>query len=131
LLTLGVAPAGFFAFLRLPAAPLPQVDYPTITVAANLPGASPTTMATTMATPLEGHFGIVADVIGMRSESTVGITCITLQFSLKVSTAASTARRATCRRRSTQRAPTADEPPPEPLIIIEGQPGRRTGRGGR
>jgi multidrug efflux pump len=82
LLTLGVALAGFFAFLRLPVAPLPQVDYPTITVTANMPGASPATMAATVATPLERHLGIVADVIGMSSESTVGITRITLQFSL-------------------------------------------------
>src|SRR5215468_2156830 len=82
LLTIAVALAGFFAFLRLPVAPLPQVDYPTITVTANLPGASPATMAATVATPLERHLGIVADVIGMSSESTVGVTRITLQFSL-------------------------------------------------
>src|SRR5215471_17682955 len=82
LLTLGVALAGFFAFLRLPVAPLPQVDYPTITVTANLPGASPATMAATVATPLERHLGIVANVIGMSSESTVGVTRVTLQFSL-------------------------------------------------
>jgi len=82
LLTIGVALAGFFAFLRLPVAPLPQVDYPTITVSANMPGASPATMAATVATPLERHLGIIADVTGMSSESTVGITRITLQFSL-------------------------------------------------
>ena len=82
LLTIGVALAGFFAFLRLPVAPLPPVDYPTITVNANLPGASPATMAATVATPLERHLGIIADVTGMSSESTVGITRITLQFSL-------------------------------------------------
>ena len=50
LLTIGVALAGFFAFLRLPVAPLPQVDYPTITVSASMPGASPATMAATVAT---------------------------------------------------------------------------------
>ena len=61
LLTIGVALAGFFAFLRLPAAPLPQVDYPTITVSASMPGASPATMAATVATPLERHLGIIAD----------------------------------------------------------------------
>jgi len=106
LLTLGVALAGFFAFLRLPVAPLPQVDYPTITVTANMPGASPATMAATVATPLERHLGIVADVIGMSSESTVGITRITLQFSLNRSLdgaardvqAAINAARPTCRR---------------------------------
>ena len=82
LLTIGVALAGFFAFLRLPVAPLPQVDYPTITVSASMPGASPATMAATVATPLERHLGVIADVAEMSSESTVGRTNITLQFSL-------------------------------------------------
>jgi multidrug efflux pump len=82
LLTIGVALAGFFAFLRLPVAPLPQVDYPTITVNANMPGASPATMAATVATPLERHLGIIADVTEMSSESAVGVTRITLQFTL-------------------------------------------------
>jgi len=82
LLTFAVALAGFFAFLKLPVAPLPQVDYPTITVSANMPGASPATMAATVATPLERHLGIIANVVGITSESSVGITRITLQFSL-------------------------------------------------
>jgi len=82
LLTIGVALAGFFAFLRLPVAPLPQVDYPTITVNANMPGASPATMAATVATPLERHLGIIADVTAMSSESSTGTTRITLQFGL-------------------------------------------------
>jgi len=82
LLTIAVALAGFFAFLKLPVAPLPQIDYPTITVVANMPGASPATMAATVATPLERHLGIIADVVGMSSESMVGITRITLQFGL-------------------------------------------------
>jgi multidrug efflux pump len=82
LLTIGVALAGFFAFLRLPVAPLPQVDYPTITVNANMPGASPATMAATVATPLERHLGIIADVAAMSSESSTGTTRITLQFGL-------------------------------------------------
>jgi multidrug efflux pump len=82
LLTIAVVLAGFFAFLKLPVAPLPQVDYPTITVSANMPGASPATMAATVATPLERHLGIIANVVGMSSESSVGITRITLQFSL-------------------------------------------------
>src|SRR5499427_2698221 len=82
LLTFAVVLAGFFAFLKLPVAPLPQVDYPTITVTANMPGASPATMAATVATPLERHLGIIANVVGMSSESSVGITRITLQFSL-------------------------------------------------
>jgi multidrug efflux pump len=82
LLTIGVTLAGFFAFLRLPVAPLPQVDYPTITVSAYMPGASPETMAATVATPLERHLGIIADVSEMTSESSTGRTNITLQFSL-------------------------------------------------
>jgi multidrug efflux pump len=82
LLTLGVALAGFFAYLKLPVAPLPQVDFPTIMVQALVPGASPDTMATTVATPLERHLGIIADVTEMTSQSTVGTTRITLQFSL-------------------------------------------------
>jgi multidrug efflux pump len=82
LLTLGVALAGFFAYLKLPVAPLPQVDFPTISVQATMPGASPETMAVTVATPLERHLGIIADVTEMTSQSTVGNTRIALQFGL-------------------------------------------------
>ena len=82
LLTIAVALTGFFAFTKLPVAPMPHVDYPTILVTASMPGASPNTMAATVATPLERHLGIIADVAGMTSESTVGITRITLQFGL-------------------------------------------------
>src|SRR5271154_4171925 len=72
LLTLGVALAGSVAFFLLPIAPLPQVDFPTISVQASLPGASPETMATSVATPLERHLGQIADVTEMTSSSTVG-----------------------------------------------------------
>ncbi len=82
LLTIGIALAGFVAYLRLPVAPLPQVDFPTISVYAAMPGASPDTMATTVATPLERHLGVIADVSEMTSSSTVGSTRITLQFGL-------------------------------------------------
>src|SRR5438067_3887738 len=82
LLTLGVALAGFFAFMKLPVAPLPQVDFPTISVFATMPGASPDTMATSVATPLERHLGVIADVTEMTSQSTVGNSRITLQFGL-------------------------------------------------
>ena len=82
LVTLGVALAGFFAYSKLPVAPLPQVDFPTISVQATMPGASPDTMAETVATPLERHLGIIADVTEMTSQSTVGNTRITLQFGL-------------------------------------------------
>ena len=82
LLTLGLALAGLAAFFQLPVAPLPQVDFPTIVVSAQMPGASPETMATSVATPLERHLGVIADVTEMTSSSTVGSTRITLQFAL-------------------------------------------------
>jgi multidrug efflux pump len=82
LVTIGIALAGFFAYLRLPVSPLPQVDFPTISVFATMPGASPDTMATSVATPLERHLGIIANVTEMTSQSTVGTTRITLQFGL-------------------------------------------------
>src|ERR1700723_816464 len=82
LLTFGVAIAGIVAFMLLPVAPLPQVDFPTISVQASMPGASPETMATSVATPLERHLGQIADVTEMTSSSAVGSTSITLQFGL-------------------------------------------------
>jgi len=82
LLTLGIALAGTLAFSKLPVAPLPQVDYPTISVSAQLPGASPTTVATSVASPLERHLGQIADVTEMTSQSGIGQTRITLQFDL-------------------------------------------------
>jgi multidrug efflux pump len=82
LLAVGVALAGVFAFVKLPVAPLPQVDFPTISVQAQLPGASPETVATSVASPLERHLGQIADVTEMTSMSGVGQTRITLQFGL-------------------------------------------------
>src|SRR5579864_4552436 len=82
LLTIGIALAGLFAFTKLPVAPLPQVDFPTISVQATLPGASPETVATSVASPLERHLGSIADVTEMTSQSSVGSTRITLQFGL-------------------------------------------------
>jgi len=82
LLTAGIALAGILAFMRLPVAPLPQVDYPTISVSAQLPGASPETVATSVAEPLERHLGQIADVTEMTSNSGIGQTRITLQFDL-------------------------------------------------
>ncbi len=82
LLTLGIAFAGALGFLKLPVAPLPQVDFPTISVNAQLPGASPTTVATSVAEPLERHLGQIADVSEMTSQSGIGQTRITLQFEL-------------------------------------------------
>jgi multidrug efflux pump len=82
LLTIGVALAGAIAFFQLPVSPLPQVDYPTISVQASLPGASPDTMAATVATPLERALGRIAGVTEMTSSSSLGSTRITLQFEL-------------------------------------------------
>ena len=82
LLTAGIALAGALAFFRLPVAPLPQVDFPTIMVNASMPGASPETMATSVATPLERHLGQIADVAEMTSQSTIGNARVTLQFGL-------------------------------------------------
>jgi len=82
LLTLGVSLAGGVAFFLLPVAPLPQVDFPTISVQGSLPGGSPSVVATSVATPLERHLGQIADVTEMTSSSTVGSTRVTLQFGL-------------------------------------------------
>src|SRR5262245_19595605 len=82
LLSVAVALAGAVAFGLLPVAPLPQVDYPTISVSASLPGASPETVASAVATPLERQFGRIAGISEMTSASQVGSTGITLQFDL-------------------------------------------------
>jgi multidrug efflux pump len=82
LLTFGIALAGAFAFRQLPVAPLPQVDFPTISVTASLPGASPETVATSVAEPLERHLGQIAGVSEITSSSSVGTARITLQFGL-------------------------------------------------
>jgi multidrug efflux pump len=82
LLTFGLAAAGALAFFKLPVSPLPQVDFPTISVTAQLPGGSPEVVANTVATPLERHLGQIADVTEMTSSSTVGTTRINLQFGL-------------------------------------------------
>jgi multidrug efflux pump len=82
LLTVAVALAGAVAFNFLPVSPLPQVDFPTISVAASLPGASPEIMASSVATPLERQFGRIAGITEMTSSSFLGTTSITLQFDL-------------------------------------------------
>ena len=82
LLTLGIALAGLVAFRLLPVSPLPQVDFPTISVSASLPGASPETMAATVATPLERALGSIAGVTELTSSSSLNSTRITLQFDL-------------------------------------------------
>src|ERR1700728_1123971 len=82
LLTIAVAVAGGIAFRVLPVSPLPQVDFPTISVSASLPGASAEIMASSVATPLERQFGHMAGVTEMTSSSTLGATSITIQFDL-------------------------------------------------
>jgi len=82
LLTIAVALAGAVAYTVLPVSPLPQVDFPTISVNASLPGASPETMASSVATPLERQFGRIAAVTEMTSSSSLGGCSITLQFDL-------------------------------------------------
>jgi multidrug efflux pump len=82
LLTIAVALAGGVAYFFLPVSPLPQVEFPTINVNANLPGASPETMASSVATPLERQFGRIAGVTEMTSTSSLGSTSIVLQFDL-------------------------------------------------
>ena len=82
LLMMAVAFAGLTAFPLLPVAPLPKVDFPTISVSASLPGASPETMASAVAQPLERQFSQIAGVTQMTSTSTLGATSISLQFEL-------------------------------------------------
>ncbi|MBF6567527.1 MAG: multidrug efflux RND transporter permease subunit [Candidatus Binataceae bacterium] len=82
LLTIAIALAGVIAFRMLPVAPLPEVEFPTIMVSASLPGASPETMASSVATPLERQFGRIAGLTELTSTSTLGSTAIVLQFDL-------------------------------------------------
>jgi multidrug efflux pump len=82
LLTIGLALAGIAAFFVLPVSPLPQVDFPAISVSASLPGASPDTMASSVATPLERRLGVIAGVNEMTSSSSSGSARVNLQFDL-------------------------------------------------
>ncbi len=82
LLTFGIVLAGVIAFRQLPVSPLPQVDFPTISVSASLPGADPETMATSVAAPLERQLGHIAGVTEMTSVNNRGATSITMQFDL-------------------------------------------------
>jgi multidrug efflux pump len=82
LLTFGLVAAGTIAFFKLPVSPLPDVDIPTISVQATLPGASPEDVATTVASPLERHLGQIADVTEMTSSSSLGSARINLQFGI-------------------------------------------------
>src|SRR5438445_6303976 len=82
LVMLGIVVFGIIAYQRLPVSDLPTIDFPTINVSASLPGASPETMASAVATPLEKQFSTIAGIDAMTSSSALGSTQITLQFSL-------------------------------------------------
>src|ERR1700743_3994427 len=82
LLTLGLVVAGVIAFFKLPVSPLPDVDIPTISVQATLPGGSPVDVAATVASPLERHLRQIADVTEMTSTSTLGSARVNLQFNI-------------------------------------------------
>src|ERR1700723_378149 len=82
LLTVAIALAGAVAFRMLPVSPLPQVDFPTISVSASLPGASPETMASSVATPLETQFAQISGLTQMTSTNALGTTQVTLQCDL-------------------------------------------------
>src|ERR1700735_21755 len=90
LLTAAIVLTGAAAFRVLPVSPLPQVDFPTVSVSASLPGASPEIMASSVATPLEREFGRIASVTEMTAQSSLGQTSITLQFDLSRSIDAAT-----------------------------------------
>ncbi len=82
LLTIGLAVAGILAWFQLPVAPLPDIDFPTINVTAMMPGASPETMGSSVAEPLEKHFRAISGLTEMTSRSNTGLTQVTLQFDL-------------------------------------------------
>jgi HAE1 family hydrophobic/amphiphilic exporter-1 len=116
----GILIFGVISYRLLPVNALPNVDFPTIQVQAQLPGASPDTMASAVATPLEKQFSTIAGIDSMTSSSTDGITTITMQFSL---VAASTRRR-TCSRRSPPRRARALVMP-NPPHAAQGHPATR------
>ncbi len=124
LLTAGVALAGIGAFFVLPVAPLPAVDFPVISVSARLAGASPETMATSVATPLERRLGTIAGITEMTSSSGSGSARISLQFDLnrKIDAAAREVQAAINASRVDLPATLAQQPD-----LSQGQPGRCAG----
>src|SRR3954447_21362389 len=82
LVMLGILGFGLFAFQALPVSDLPNVDFPTLQISASVPGASPETMASSVATPLEQQFSTIAGIDSMTSSSSQGITNVTIQFTL-------------------------------------------------
>jgi multidrug efflux pump subunit AcrB len=122
LLTIGAVLAGAVAFRLLPVSPLPRVDLPTISVSASLPGASPETMAATVAMPLERSLGFIAGVSEMTSSSALGSTRIVLQFDLDRDINGAGARRAG---RDQRRAAVVADGPQRQSVVPQGQPRRR------
>ena len=116
----GILLFGLIGFLQLPVSDLPSVDYPTIQVSASLPGASPETMASAVATPLEKQFSIIAGVDSMSSISAQGLTQITIQFTLarNIDAAAADVQAAIARA-----AQTIAAEPAQPADLPEGQSG--------
>ena len=123
LLMAAVLLTGIVAYTQLPVSALPQVDYPTIQVLTFYPGASPDVMATTVTAPLERQFGQMQGLNQMTSTSAGGVSVIVLQFAL---TSISTSPNRRCRRRSTQRRVSADEPA-DAAGLQQDQPRRRAG----
>ena len=116
----GILFVGIIAYPKLPVAPLPQVDFPTIQVSAQLPGASPDTMASAVAQPLETQFAQISGVSQMTSTSTLGSTAITIQFDLDRNIDGAASRRAGGDQRR-QRA--IAEGSAEPADLSQGEPG--------
>ena len=83
LVMLAILAAGIFAFQKLPVSDLPNVDFPTLQITASVPGASPETMAASVATPLEQQFTTIAGIDSMTSSSAQGVTNVTIQFNLE------------------------------------------------
>src|SRR6202049_3839177 len=120
LVMIGILFFGGVAYTRLPVSDLPSVDFPTIQVNANLPGASPETMAAAVATPLEKQFSTIAGIDNMTSSSQLGSTSITIQFSLdrRIDAAAGDVEAGICE--------ALPRPPPRnsPAVLSKGNPGR-------
>ena len=122
LMSLAIVIFGLMAYRMLPVSDLPNVDFPTILVTATLPGASPETMASSVATPLERQFSTIAGLDSMTSTSTQGQTSITLQFDARPATSTPPPR--TCRRRSPRPQSQAAAGDADAAVLPEGQPGR-------
>ena len=114
LLTIGIVFGGLLGYSQLPVSPLPQVDFPVISVQANMPGASPDTMATSVAAPLERHLGQIADVNEMTSQSSLGYDPHHPSVRPRSQHRRRRARRAGGDRRRAGRS--ADQPAPEPHL---------------